>query len=306
MRVVAGRFGGRRLRAPPGDATRARRPTACARRCSRCSAPLDGARRARPVRGLGRARRSRRSRAGAAQAVFVERDARRGRAIEANLDALGSRPGRGACSPRRPRARFRAARERGDAYDLVFLDPPYRLAAGAGPRALAGARRACSPPAARIVTESDRRAPLELDRLPLTDERRYGDTLIRIHSMTPDATASPSARAPTTRSHRPPRRHPPRLEDVRRGHRRRRQPARPQGQDAVRRRGADRRSSPSADRATAATSASSPSTRSSSSSRSSIGAKAIVKGLRAISDFEYEFEMNQLNRRRRPRSRPST
>src|SRR5438105_15783860 len=27
------------------------------------------------------------------------------------------------------------------------------------------------------------------------------------------------------------------------------------------------------------------------------GAKAIVKGLRAISDFEYELEMNQLNRR---------
>ena len=31
-----------------------------------------------------------------------------------------------------------------------------------------------------------------------------------------------------------------------------------------------------------------------------IGAKAIVKGLRAISDFEYEFEMNQLNRRQAP------
>ena len=27
------------------------------------------------------------------------------------------------------------------------------------------------------------------------------------------------------------------------------------------------------------------------------GAKAIIKGLRAISDFEYEFEMNQLNRK---------
>ena len=27
------------------------------------------------------------------------------------------------------------------------------------------------------------------------------------------------------------------------------------------------------------------------------GATAIVKGLRAISDFEYEFEMNQLNRK---------
>jgi pantetheine-phosphate adenylyltransferase len=30
------------------------------------------------------------------------------------------------------------------------------------------------------------------------------------------------------------------------------------------------------------------------------GAKAIVKGLRAISDFEYELEMNQLNRRQAP------
>lgn len=30
------------------------------------------------------------------------------------------------------------------------------------------------------------------------------------------------------------------------------------------------------------------------------GAKTIVKGLRAISDFEYEFEMNQLNRKLAP------
>jgi len=30
------------------------------------------------------------------------------------------------------------------------------------------------------------------------------------------------------------------------------------------------------------------------------GAMAIVKGLRAISDFEYEFEMNQLNRKQAP------
>jgi len=31
-----------------------------------------------------------------------------------------------------------------------------------------------------------------------------------------------------------------------------------------------------------------------------LGARAIVKGLRAISDFEYELEMNQLNRREAP------
>jgi hypothetical protein len=30
------------------------------------------------------------------------------------------------------------------------------------------------------VSESDRRDPLELD-FPLVDERRYGDTVIRIH-----------------------------------------------------------------------------------------------------------------------------
>jgi len=32
----------------------------------------------------------------------------------------------------------------------------------------------------------------------------------------------------------------------------------------------------------------------------SVGANAIVKGLRAISDFEYELEMNQLNRKQAP------
>jgi len=32
----------------------------------------------------------------------------------------------------------------------------------------------------------------------------------------------------------------------------------------------------------------------------SVGARSIVKGLRAISDFEYELEMNQLNRRQDP------
>jgi hypothetical protein len=33
----------------------------------------------------------------------------------------------------------------------------------------------------RVVTESDRRAPLEF-AIPLIHERRYGDTLIRIHT----------------------------------------------------------------------------------------------------------------------------
>jgi hypothetical protein len=36
-------------------------------------------------------------------------------------------------------------------------------------------------PAARVVAESHRRAPLELEGLTSLDERRYGDTLIRIY-----------------------------------------------------------------------------------------------------------------------------
>ena len=43
-----------------------------------------------------------------------------------------------------------------------------------------------------------------------------------------------------------------------------------------------------------------PFSRSSSSSPGTSAPRAIVKGLRAISDFEYELEMNQLNRRQAP------
>ena len=69
-----------------------------------------------------------------------------------------------------------------DKYDLVFLDPPYAMAAAlaeALSRDLPGVLTA----GARVVSESDRRAPLEL-ALPLRRERRYGDTMIRIHEMT--------------------------------------------------------------------------------------------------------------------------
>jgi 16S rRNA (guanine966-N2)-methyltransferase len=71
------------------------------------------------------------------------------------------------------------APEGGRLYDLVFIDPPYRQARALGPEL-----SAVLPPVlsgqARVVVESDRRAPLEL-ALPLAFERRYGDTLLRIH-----------------------------------------------------------------------------------------------------------------------------
>jgi 16S rRNA (guanine966-N2)-methyltransferase len=117
---------------------------------------------------------------GAAGAVLVERDRRAIAVIEANLAALGLAGGAAqvVCAP--AETALRAARERGDAYDLVFLDPPYRLAPGLGAR-LAEALAPLVAPGARVVSESDRRAPLDLPGLRVTHDRRYGDTLIRIH-----------------------------------------------------------------------------------------------------------------------------
>jgi 16S rRNA (guanine966-N2)-methyltransferase len=113
---------------------------------------------------------------GAAVAVFVDRSHKAVGAVRANLAALGIEA---EVRPIEARAALRAASTRHEAYDLVFLDPPYRRAADLG-RELSEALPAVLAPGARVVTESDRRAPLDL-ALPLADERRYGDTLIRIH-----------------------------------------------------------------------------------------------------------------------------
>jgi 16S rRNA (guanine966-N2)-methyltransferase len=65
-------------------------------------------------------------------------------------------------------------------YDLVFVDPPYSQGSGLRER-LSAALPAVLAPRARVIVESDRRAPLALEALDLADERRYGDTLIRIY-----------------------------------------------------------------------------------------------------------------------------
>ena len=113
---------------------------------------------------------------GAKDATFVDSAAAAIRAVKANLDALGAQ-----AEVRRADARRFLGGASADAryYDLVLLDPPYRDAPALG-RELSEALPAVLAPAARVVTESDRRSPLHLD-LPVDRERRYGDTLIRIH-----------------------------------------------------------------------------------------------------------------------------
>jgi 16S rRNA (guanine966-N2)-methyltransferase len=178
MRVVAGRLGGRRLRAPRGRDTR---PTSDRVREALFSmlGPIDGARVLDLFAGSGALAIEALSR-GAASATLVEREARAVAVIRANLEALaiGSDEARLVHGP--ATTALGDAPRRGDTYDLVFLDPPYREATALG-RELSQALPAVLAPNARVVTESDRRAPLELD-LPVVRERRYGDTLIRIHA----------------------------------------------------------------------------------------------------------------------------
>jgi 16S rRNA (guanine966-N2)-methyltransferase len=178
VRVVAGRFGGRRLQAPPGRGTR---PTSDRVREALFSTlgPLDGARVLDLFAGSGALGIEALSR-GAAGALLVERDPRAVAVIRANLDALGLAAPEAEVHAGPARTALRSASARGDTYDLIFLDPPYRSAPELG-RELSAALEPLLSGGGRVVSESDRRAPLVLD-LPLTHERRYGDTLIRIHT----------------------------------------------------------------------------------------------------------------------------
>ena len=175
MRVVAGRYRGRRLVAPPGTATRPTSDRVREALFSVLGPSVQGARVLDLYAGSGALGIEALSR-GAASAVFVDRSPRAVAAIRANLEALGIEA---EVRRREAAAALRAASARTDAYDLVFLDPPYRRAAELG-RELSEALPAVLAPGARVVSESDRREPLEL-ALPLADERRYGDTVIRIH-----------------------------------------------------------------------------------------------------------------------------
>jgi 16S rRNA (guanine966-N2)-methyltransferase len=176
MRVVAGRFGGRSLLAPRGHATR---PTSDRVREALFSilgaASVEGARVLDLFAGSGALAIEALSR-GALEAVLVDTSAAAVAAIRRNLSAVGADAG---VRRQDALAYLRGASRDARQYDLVFLDPPYRHASALGQQ-LSRALGPVLASAARVVAESDRRAPLELD-LPLLDERRYGDTLIRIH-----------------------------------------------------------------------------------------------------------------------------
>jgi 16S rRNA (guanine966-N2)-methyltransferase len=109
---------------------------------------------------------------GAESAVLVDKTLRTARR---NVEALEIE---NRCKVVRADAILYLMREQ-DRFDLVFCDPPYKLADRLGPELdkLLPERLAKG---GRVIVESDVRQPLELG-LPVQVERRYGDTLIRVH-----------------------------------------------------------------------------------------------------------------------------
>ncbi len=171
MRVVAGELGGRRLEAPKGADVR---PTADRVREALFSilGDVGGARVLDLFCGTGALAIEAISR-GAARAVLVDTGTA---AARRNVESLGLED---RCELVRGDA-LRYLRRARDRFDLVFCDPPYRLAdrLGSDLDQLIPDRISIG---GRVIVESDARRPLELE-LPVRAERAYGDTLIRVHA----------------------------------------------------------------------------------------------------------------------------
>jgi 16S rRNA (guanine966-N2)-methyltransferase len=182
MRVIAGRFGGRRLSAPRGRTTR---PTSDRVREALFSmlGELDGIVALDLFAGTGALGIEALSR-GAERVVFMERDASAVAALRANLAALGLSESEAMVRVGDALGSLRAARARGETYDLVFVDPPYKYV-GELKSGLSALLPALLSREARVVVESDRRAPAELALQTIT-RRRYGDTTITIQRLPAD------------------------------------------------------------------------------------------------------------------------
>jgi 16S rRNA (guanine966-N2)-methyltransferase len=170
MRIVSGELGGRRLWTPKGAHVR---PTADRVREALFSilGDLDGARVLDLYCGTGALAIEAISR-GAERAVLVDTKPATARR---NVEALEIAD---RCTIVRADA-VRYLRREDERFELVFCDPPYKLADRLGPE-LARHIPDRLAQEGRLIVESEVRRPLGLG-LPLWVERTYGDTLIRVH-----------------------------------------------------------------------------------------------------------------------------
>jgi 16S rRNA (guanine966-N2)-methyltransferase len=181
LRVIAGRFRGRKLEAPRGLTTR---PTADRVRQALFDVlgPLHGERVLDLYAGTGALGIEALSR-GAASAVFVESDRAALACIRKNLQALGLSE----AATVLPVAVERAAKPLRDLgpFDLVLCDPPWPALEQALRASLRVLGSELYGPAPRIVIEHPSERSVEIlppPGLEKTDERRWGDTAVTVFS----------------------------------------------------------------------------------------------------------------------------
>ena len=171
MRVIAGELGGRRLVTPPAGAGVRPTPDRVREAVFSILGEIGGTSVLDLYAGTGALGIEAVSR-GAARAVLVDRAPALARR---NVVALGLAErcevvGGDAC---------RYLKRGGARFDLIFCDPPYKLAAR-----LEGRLEALIPPrlaeGGRLILETSYRRPLSLALTP-EDERRYGDVMVRVY-----------------------------------------------------------------------------------------------------------------------------
>jgi 16S rRNA (guanine966-N2)-methyltransferase len=176
MRVVAGYLGGRRLISPPSK-SRDVRPTSDRARetiFSILGGRLEGLSVLDLYCGTGALAIEALSR-GASQATLIDRDVRpalgnvRNLKLHDRVDLVRSDP---------PKWLGQRGSDGGEAqrFDLIFIDPPYKLADRLGPELDPQLPQRLAR-GGRVIVESSARRPLELS-LPVLRERRYGSTLV--------------------------------------------------------------------------------------------------------------------------------
>ncbi len=127
---------------------------------------------------------------GAMQADFVERNRRQCRVIQENLDFTGySDVGRVSCAEVLDWLnRFSAASDDRDLYDLVVLDPPYRMGEPTPTMKRLAQSGLLSAASVVVVGFSNRVSlPADIDCLHEFDRRSYGDNAVGFYAVRPAA-----------------------------------------------------------------------------------------------------------------------
>jgi 16S rRNA (guanine(966)-N(2))-methyltransferase RsmD len=177
VRVIAGRFKGRRLKAPSWDGIR---PTSDKLRetlFNVLSPRVDGARVVDGFAGTGAVGIEALSR-GAAHVTFIERDRRAAALVAANLQLCGQQRG---YTIECGEVAMVLRRQPSDAsFDLILLDPPYDIESSAVKTTLEAAARCITPDGLIVMERATRRTPDVPPALSHVRDITSGDSTLTI------------------------------------------------------------------------------------------------------------------------------